>query len=70
MVLRSYDQGRSWTYLSTGYKGSFWTGAATSDGTLLVAGLRGSMYRSTDEGRSWLQVFGEKRPTVKPRCAR
>ncbi len=51
-VLRS-DDGERWSYVSTGYKGSFWTGIALSDGTLLVGGLRGTVYRSTDGGRSW-----------------
>lgn len=53
MVLRSDDRGRHWTYLATGYKGSFWTGLATPDGVLLAAGLRGSLYRSTDDGATW-----------------
>lgn len=56
MVLRSADEGRSWTYLQTGYAGSFWTGVAAPDGALLVAGLRGSMYRSSDAGGSWQRV--------------
>jgi photosystem II stability/assembly factor-like uncharacterized protein len=51
-VLRS-DDGQKWSYVSTGYKGSFWTGLALSDGTLLVGGLRGTIYRSTDGGSSW-----------------
>lgn len=55
-VLRSDDHGKSWRYLSTGYKGSFWTGIALKSGTLLVAGLRGTVYRSVDDGRSWAAV--------------
>lgn len=55
-VLRSDDQGRHWTYLHTGYQGSFWTGAALADGTLLAAGMRGALYRSTDDGQSWQRV--------------
>ncbi|HEX9204887.1 MAG TPA: YCF48-related protein [Candidatus Deferrimicrobiaceae bacterium] len=52
MVLRSYD-GESWSYLETGYKGSFWTGIVLNNGTVLVGGLRGTIYRSGDDGRSW-----------------
>lgn len=52
MVLRSYD-GESWSYLETGYKGSFWTGIVLNNGTILVGGLRGTIYRSGDDGRSW-----------------
>lgn len=55
-VLRSGDRGRSWTYVNTGYKGSFWTGVAAKDGTLLVAGLRGKIYRSADDGATWQNV--------------
>lgn len=55
-LLRSADRGRSWRYISTGYKGSFWTGAALPGGVLLAAGLRGSLYRSRDEGQSWERV--------------
>jgi photosystem II stability/assembly factor-like uncharacterized protein len=53
VVLRSDDRGVNWRYLNTGYKGSFWTGVALADGSLLVGGLRGSLYRSVDDGRSW-----------------
>jgi len=53
LVLRSVDQGRSWQYLSTGYKGSLWCGAVMADGSLLVGGQRGTLLRSTDQGRSW-----------------
>jgi photosystem II stability/assembly factor-like uncharacterized protein len=56
MVLRSADQGRSWEYLDTGYKGSFWSGAVLDDGTLLVGGQRGALYRSTDGGARWARV--------------
>ena len=52
LVLWSYD-GEKWNYVNTGYKGSFWTGISLNNGTLLVGGLRGTIYRSSDDGRSW-----------------
>lgn len=55
-VLRSKDEGNSWSYLDTGYKGSLWTGVATGNGTLYVAGLRGSLYRSSDGGATWIRL--------------
>jgi photosystem II stability/assembly factor-like uncharacterized protein len=64
MVLRSDDQGRTWSYLSTGYKGSFWSGLATRDGALLAAGLRGSLYRSADEGRSWARIDTQSKSSI------
>lgn len=56
LVLRSTDQGKSWRYLETGYKGSLWAGAAQPDGTLVVAGMRGTVYSSRDRGESWVPV--------------
>jgi photosystem II stability/assembly factor-like uncharacterized protein len=52
MVLKSYD-GENWSYIATGSKGSFWTGIVLNNGTLLVGGLRGTIYRSTDDGKTW-----------------
>ncbi|MTV36023.1 WD40/YVTN/BNR-like repeat-containing protein [Duganella radicis] len=56
MVLRSEDRGRSWHYLDTGYKGSFWSGVALRNGVVLVGGLRGSLYRSADGGNHWQAI--------------
>lgn len=64
MLLRSDDQGRSWSYLASGYKGSFWTGLAAADGTLLAAGLRGSLYRSADDGRSWTRIETQSKASI------
>jgi photosystem II stability/assembly factor-like uncharacterized protein len=63
-VLRSDDQGATWTYLNTGYKGSFWTGCALKDDTLIVAGLRGTIYRSTDDGRTWQAVASGTKSSI------
>lgn len=64
MLLRSDDQGRTWTYLSTGYKGSFWTGLVTPDGAILAAGLRGSLFRSADEGRTWTRIDTQSKSSI------
>ena len=63
MILKSYD-GESWTYLTTGYKGTFWTGIVLSNGTLLVGGLRGTIYRSTDDGRTWKEAKSEFKSSI------
>lgn len=63
-VLRSVDHGTTWTYQPTGYRGSFWTGAALADGTLLAAGLRGSLYRSGNGGESWQKVETDTQSSI------
>jgi photosystem II stability/assembly factor-like uncharacterized protein len=63
MILKSYD-GEKWTYVDTGYKGSFWTGIVLNNGTLLVGGLRGTVYRSTDDGRSWREAKSEFKSSI------
>jgi photosystem II stability/assembly factor-like uncharacterized protein len=63
MVLKSYD-GESWSYLNTGYKGTFWTGIVLNNGTLLVGGLRGTIYRSTDDGRTWRESKSERKSSI------
>ncbi|MCL2657000.1 MAG: YCF48-related protein [Betaproteobacteria bacterium] len=55
-ILHSEDRGRTWHYILTDYKGSFWTGIELKSGVLLVGGLRGTVYRSADGGQSWSAV--------------
>jgi photosystem II stability/assembly factor-like uncharacterized protein len=55
-VLHSADQGLSWNYLNTGFKGSLWSGTALGDGSLLVGGLRGALYHSADAGLNWRRI--------------
>lgn len=64
LVLRSEDRGQSWQYLPTGYKGSFWSGTALADGTLVVGGQRGTVYRSADDGRTWEKVELDSKSSV------
>ncbi|MFX1764182.1 YCF48-related protein [Paraburkholderia sp. A1RI-2L] len=53
MVLKSADGGANWSYLSTGGKGTLWTGVALPDGRIVVGGLLGSLYQSVDGGATW-----------------
>jgi photosystem II stability/assembly factor-like uncharacterized protein len=55
-VYRSSDGGQNWTLLKTGNRGSFWTGLALPDASLLVAGLNGKIWRSADAGKTWSEV--------------
>jgi photosystem II stability/assembly factor-like uncharacterized protein len=52
-IFRSADLGKTWQAIQTPNKGSFWTGKALRDGSLLAAGMRGHVYRSQDQGLSW-----------------
>jgi photosystem II stability/assembly factor-like uncharacterized protein len=55
LVLRSDDRGRSFRRLALPYKGSFFTAEVSDDGgqRLLLAGLRGNVWRCTDGGTDW-----------------
>jgi photosystem II stability/assembly factor-like uncharacterized protein len=56
LLLRSSDGGASFTALASPYKGSYFGLLASPSGALLAYGLRGSVYRSTDAGNSWVKV--------------
>lgn len=56
LLLRSSDDGVSFTALASPYKGSFFGLLATRSGALLAYGLRGSVYRLGDAGTSWDKV--------------
>ncbi len=55
LALRSDDRGRSFRRLALPYKGSFFTAEVSDDAgqELLLAGLRGNVWRSTDGGTDW-----------------
>lgn len=63
-VLRSADGGQTWTYLSTGYEGSFWTGCVDAAGNIVVGGLRGSIYFSADRGETWARSSTPARNSI------
>lgn len=50
------EGGSLWDVLSTPYGGSWFGALALDQDRLLVAGLRGHLYRSEDAGESWTQV--------------
>lgn len=55
-IIKSTDDGTTWKYSVTGYKGSFWSGITLQNGSILVGGLRGALYRSADDGGTWKEV--------------
>jgi len=56
LIAFSSDGGKSWKRQNNIYEGSFFTAKQTQLNTILVAGLRGHLYRSTDNGLTWQQV--------------
>ncbi|MGM9486679.1 YCF48-related protein [Ideonella sp. YS5] len=56
LLLRSTDNGASFSALPSPYKGSFFGLLAARSGTLIAYGLRGSAFRSSDAGASWDKV--------------
>ncbi|WP_332851702.1 YCF48-related protein [Duganella sp. S19_KUP01_CR8] len=56
LLLRSTDQGASFSALASPYKGSYFGLLATRGGALVAYGLRGNAYWSGDQGASWSKV--------------
>lgn len=56
LMLRSTDGGKTFGRLSSPYKGSFFVAELMSAQDIVVAGLRGNVWRSGDAGSSWTQV--------------
>lgn len=63
-IVSSDDRGKTWHYIQTAYKGSFWSGIALKGGPLLVAGLRGTIYRSNDDGQSWQAIHSGTKSSI------
>ncbi|WP_238474753.1 WD40/YVTN/BNR-like repeat-containing protein [Azospirillum cavernae] len=56
LLLRSDDGGRGFNRLSTPYRGSWFTAVVDVSGALVLGGLRGNAFRSTDRGESWQPI--------------
>jgi photosystem II stability/assembly factor-like uncharacterized protein len=56
LIAKSYDLGLTWEKLDEIYRGSFFDLSRTQEGNLLVAGLRGNVYRSLMNGTPWAQT--------------
>ena len=48
LLARSDDGGKTWVKIASPYKGSFFGAIQAQDGAVLIYGLRGRIYRSTD----------------------
>ena len=64
-MFRSMDSGQSWESLEPFYEGS-WFGAVydAKHDALLIFGLRGHLYRSTDFGTTWEPVVNDNNNTL------
>lgn len=57
MLAKSDDGGKTWVKLTSPYKGSFFGAVQAEDGAVLIYGLRGRIYRSTDASlTAWKQI--------------
>ncbi len=54
-VYRSTDGGRTFRPFATGYNGSFW-GMMSLGNSILAYGMRGNVWRSDNDGRSWRKL--------------
>lgn len=56
LLAKSNDFGLSWQQFDNFYHGSFFTLGRTHSGSLLVAGLRGHVFREVETGLDWHEV--------------
>ncbi len=57
LLAKSDDGGKSWIKIASPYKGSFFGAIQAQDGAVVIYGLRGRIYRSTDAALSnWKQI--------------
>ncbi|WP_322075663.1 WD40/YVTN/BNR-like repeat-containing protein [Burkholderia cenocepacia] len=63
-VLKSYDYGLHWEYVSRPDNGSLWAGMIDQEGRLVVGGLSGKIFRTSDGGQTWSQLNDGKNGSV------
>jgi photosystem II stability/assembly factor-like uncharacterized protein len=56
LLAKSNDFGLTWQPFDEIYQGSFFDLGRTKAGNLIVAGLRGHVFRSTQNGREWSEI--------------
>lgn len=65
VMFRSLDSGRSWESLEPFYEGSWFAAVYSAQyDALLLFGLRGNIYRSTDFGATWEMVPNKRHMTL------
>jgi photosystem II stability/assembly factor-like uncharacterized protein len=64
LVLRSDDGGNSFRRVQTPYRGSFFTAELPGDREMVVAGLRGNAWLSSDGGVTWAQLLSPTAATI------
>jgi len=64
-LLLSKDTGKTWTRITSPYKGSFFGAIQADDGAVLVLGLRGNVFRSADASLSaWTPVATDTKASM------
>lgn len=56
MILRSTDRGVSFKAVASPYKGSWFAGELGSGSEIVLAGMRGNVWRSSNGGGNWVQL--------------
>jgi photosystem II stability/assembly factor-like uncharacterized protein len=64
-LLLSLDAGKSWARVPSPYRGSFFGAVVADDGSVVIFGLRGNVYRSNDASlTSWTQVMVDTKASM------
>lgn len=53
---KTSDAGATWKKIYTGYIGSFWGGFTAKNGDVYLTGMRGNIWRSTDQGNTFQKL--------------